>query len=590
MFLHSKFQRIALQNRIKFIGILILIIYYPKVLAQNDDTNTINNTLRNKNYKELSDLFYKNRKEDSIKAKEYAQIYLLKAQTFKDTIKIADGFLLLSRISDEHSQLKYYDSIINLTKYLNHKKYPAEGYYKKGIYFFYRRDFKKSLDLHIEAYSYAKINNPDLAFRINHNIGILRVRLGDSKKALEVFKNSFNYVTKNNYKAKGNTNDYLKTIFSLSNEYRRNHILDSANYYCDLGIQESIGLKNGDYYNFLLTKGILQYETKDYNNAVFNILKAKNFHEKNNNDNPNLAFTYFYYAKILFEKEKINESIETFKKVDSIFQIQNDIHPELRNSYKFIIDFYKKSENQNLQLKYIEQLMKVDSVINSNYKYLNKKINIDYDSSFLILEKEKLINKLKRKKKISVIGYVSLIVIIIIIAILFLYNLKKKKIYKEKFDQLIQEKEISSSQKNLTKANKTISNSEDIGISKEVIHQILSDLDTFVEKEEYLNKNITMVALAKKINTNSKYLSKIINTYKQKSFIHYINDLRIDYTVEKLKKDSKFRKYSIKAISESVGYGKAESFSNAFKRRTGILPSYFIKQLNQKHSYNNPNS
>lgn len=78
---------------------------------------------------------------------------------------------------------------------------------------------------------------------------------------------------------------------------------------------------------------------------------------------------------------------------------------------------------------------------------------------------------------------------------------------------------------------------------------------------------MTIVDLAKSFGTNTKYLSKVINIYKQKSFITYINDLRVDYAIKKLKTDQKFRKYSIKAISESVGYGKAESFSNAFKKK-----------------------
>ena len=88
--------------------------------------------------------------------------------------------------------------------------------------------------------------------------------------------------------------------------------------------------------------------------------------------------------------------------------------------------------------------------------------------------------------------------------------------------------------------------------------------------------------LSKSLSTNSNYLSKIINFYKGKNFSSYISDLRIDYCVEKLKTDEIFIKYSIKAIAFDIGFNNTESFSKAFYKKTGIYPSFFIKEL-EKH-------
>jgi len=74
-------------------------------------------------------------------------------------------------------------------------------------------------------------------------------------------------------------------------------------------------------------------------------------------------------------------------------------------------------------------------------------------------------------------------------------------------------------------------------------------------------------------------LSHYINHYEKKKFTDYINDLRIEYTIEKIKLDKKFRIYTIKAISESVGFSNPVSFSQAFYKKTGIKPSYFIKKM-----------
>jgi len=383
---------LKMYRNLVFIVLLISGMGYGQSFVTSD-------SLKNKSYEELRNEYFKSRKEDTLKTKEYARIYLRKAKESNDTIKTAEGFLLLSRISDQYSQLKYCDSAINITRYLNHRKYPALGYFRKGIYCFYNKDFKKSLDLHLKAYNYAKINNPDLTFEINYNIGILRVRQGDHKKALEVFKDSFKFAVENDYKNNDKIS-YLKMMFSLSNEYRRNHLSDSAEYYCNLGVKESKKYDNNSIkFEFLMTRAILDYDKKRYDRAIPNILKSKEFYETNRGNDPNLAFAYFYYAKILLGQNKTSKAVINFKKMDSIFQLNKDLHPELRSGYENLIDYYKIQSDKNNQLKYVERLIKVDSIINTNYKYLSKNITKEYDIPKLLEEKQKLIAALEKENK-----------------------------------------------------------------------------------------------------------------------------------------------------------------------------------------------
>ncbi|WP_161635287.1 helix-turn-helix domain-containing protein [Aquimarina macrocephali] len=75
-------------------------------------------------------------------------------------------------------------------------------------------------------------------------------------------------------------------------------------------------------------------------------------------------------------------------------------------------------------------------------------------------------------------------------------------------------------------------------------------------------------------------MTKVIKFYRDKSFSPYINDLRVDYIVERLKTDKKIQKYTIKALANEAGFNSTEVFSKSFHKRTGIYPSYFIKKLN----------
>ncbi|MCA4775600.1 hypothetical protein [Empedobacter stercoris] len=69
-------------------------------------------------------------------------------------------------------------------------------------------------------------------------------------------------------------------------------------------------------------------------------------------------------------------------------------------------------------------------------------------------------------------------------------------------------------------------------ISDKVENEILIELDHFEHNKGYLNPHITIVLLAKELDTNVKYLSSILNNSKQKSFNNYINELRIEYIVK----------------------------------------------------------
>ena len=110
----------------------------------------------------------------------------------------------------------------------------------------------------------------------------------------------------------------------------------------------------------------------------------------------------------------------------------------------------------------------------------------------------------------------------------------------------------------------------------------MEKLDAFEAAHGYTDNTITLHGLAKQLETNSAYLSKAVNAYKNKNFAAYINGLRIDYAIEKLKTDTLFRRYAVKSIAYEVGFNSTESFSKAFYKKTGIYPSYFIKQLEKQ--------
>lgn len=111
------------------------------------------------------------------------------------------------------------------------------------------------------------------------------------------------------------------------------------------------------------------------------------------------------------------------------------------------------------------------------------------------------------------------------------------------------------------------------------LQDIRLKLELFESNKDFLQKNITVNSLAKEFETNRDYLSKSVNELKEMNFSQYLNELRIGYIIEELNNNEKIRKYTIAAIADEIGYNNSESFSNAFRKMTGTLPSYYIKLL-----------
>lgn len=81
------------------------------------------------------------------------------------------------------------------------------------------------------------------------------------------------------------------------------------------------------------------------------------------------------------------------------------------------------------------------------------------------------------------------------------------------------------------------------------------------------------------LNTNTKYLSHILNVHKNKDFNTYINNLRIQYIIHKLETDKNYKKYKISYLADSSGFSSHSKFTNVFKSVTGFTPSLFLEYI-----------
>ena len=117
-------------------------------------------------------------------------------------------------------------------------------------------------------------------------------------------------------------------------------------------------------------------------------------------------------------------------------------------------------------------------------------------------------------------------------------------------------------------------------ISLRVQEEILQKLKEFELSEVFLDKNMSFPGLVSYLNTNAKYLNYILKKEENKDFNTYINDLRIEYIISKLKSDPEYLNYKISYLADISGFSSHSNFSANFKRVTEFSPSEFIESIN----------
>jgi YesN/AraC family two-component response regulator len=124
--------------------------------------------------------------------------------------------------------------------------------------------------------------------------------------------------------------------------------------------------------------------------------------------------------------------------------------------------------------------------------------------------------------------------------------------------------------------------SETTYMDEDLKNIILAKLERYEEKQFFLDPKCSLGTLSDELQTNQKYLSQVINNEKKSNFNNYINGLRINYLLDRLIEDPEFRNSKLGYIARASGFNNSNTFYSAFKKRLGILPSYFIKQLNEE--------
>jgi tetratricopeptide (TPR) repeat protein len=531
----------------------------------------IPDTIRHKDYAYLFERI-KESENDPVKESLYLQSFLSKAKSEKNSQEIVNGYKNYLRRSPENLKLVYADSMIYTAKKSMDNALIGSAYLSKGIVYYAQKKHNDALDNYLIANNFiSKTNDKYLIYKTKYNIAHIKYYLGFYDEAISLFRECISYFEK------GDSRGYLNSLHSLGLCYNRMGNYGLCTDTNEKGIAEGRRLNNDEmqgYFNY--SEGVNQYFRGNYAVAIKKITYSLPTILKNK-DFGNEAVGYFYIGKSYWDLKNPQMAISYFKKVDAIFNDKGYIRPDLRNNYELLISYFKSKSNPDRQLYYIEKLLKVDSVLHSRYRYVSGRIHKEYDTKELLTQKKK-IEEILDKRKYNDFIFTSVIVFLFLSVLFLIYrHIRNKRVYRQRFDELMKKSEAT-----IKVESKNIANGiEDI--NQDTVAAVLKQLEKFEKDKKFLEKDLTLTKLAVAFDSNTRYISKIISHYRDKKFVDYLNDLKVDYLIILLKEDKMLRNYTNKALAEEVGFSSTQRFATAFYSKTGMPTSYFIEELIKVH-------
>lgn len=327
--------------------------------------------------------------------------------------------------------------------------------------------------------------------------------------------------------------------------------------------------------------------------------------KKNPKQNSQIAKENFIKALSIVENKNYSISIDTkIDLYDALMMFYKDLNEhdkvilygekilDLEKSYSVSMPYNRKSaymqlsqaylvtENHEKSRKYLDLFTKLNDSIN-----LIEKKSVEKLIKEAISKNEK---KLSDNLKIIILSATALIAILIILG-LILWN-RKQNIYEEIIRKLNNRIPVSETSEELQKTEEQTSTDlesgstslKSISIADETLSLIIGKLERFEMSNKFIKSDVNFSFLCNYVGTNSRYLTEILKTHKGKSYSSYINGLRIEYIINLLNDEPKYRAYKIAALGELCGFSSREVFTVTFKKETGITPSYFIENLRKE--------
>ncbi|WP_299441189.1 helix-turn-helix domain-containing protein [uncultured Aquimarina sp.] len=323
---------------------------------------------------------------------------------------------------------------------------------------------------------------------------------------------------------------------------------------------------------FYINYGDIYYKKQEYHKALGFLKEGKDIlNNITGGQQTNLHIANYYIARCYFQLEEYEEAISMLNENFDLIGDRKETD-KIEDMYQLAIAISKATNDKEQQILYYDKLQKTIQY-KSDKQLKAKDILYEDDLKDYQLENAKLeTEKTKTAASKKIILIISILLLVILLSVLIGYR-RKIKMREQKFLSIIEDIQRKES---IAKPKVPVANLE---IEDKKARKILNQLQEIEATHFYLSEDCNLYSTAKLLGTNTSYLSKALNETRKQSFNQYINELRVNYALLKLRDDSVFRSYTIRAVAKELGYKSHTTFIKVFKSKTGVNPAYYINKL-----------
>lgn len=254
-------------------------------------------------------------------------------------------------------------------------------------------------------------------------------------------------------------------------------------------------------------------------------------------------------------------------------------HPSrLCHIYEVLSKYYASKGNIKLSMACEDSILQITK---------RNKIEYDYIQQFGKEEKEamqkqqELVYEKAARRNVQIhlliISAGFIIISSLFIALFYRYR-KTRAVYRELVRKSQEWTQNAVELKPIFDENKSMNNCQLISDADRQLFEQLQQL--FKLEHCYSDPAITIDKVAKRMKTNTAYLSRAINHCSGKNFNVFTNEYRIKEAVMMISNHSE--KFSIEGIALEVGFNDRKTFYTAFRKITGLSPSAFRSHLQER--------
>ncbi|MBP3739265.1 MAG: AraC family transcriptional regulator [Muribaculaceae bacterium] len=361
-----------------------------------------------------------------------------------------------------------------------------------------------------------------------------------------------------------------------------------------------------------------------YNEALIFARQCLSLLSMPNKSHARLLFNVYYIIADVYARQNDYAQARQVMLKALDLQKQYDIRDNVLIALRLVSDYCRKLGNHADAANYHQELLELkDSLL--SFRQLNNLNGLEYNYQLTRLN-EQISMAASAHRRQNIIIVITTVAALIIGLFLVLFLLKNRRLrqanvhlYQKNSELMRLERERAAAQESTTslpaitlaqdengseaiaaEADVATDGSESMAdgdpkpkyggnhLDEEFKRKLFKTIEAYMNRStDIFDSGFGLLQLAAAVNSNSSYVSQVINECTASNFSAYLNRFRIREACKRIDNTDQYGNMTLEAISDSVGFKSRTTFRRSFKLITGLNPSEYLRIARDKNTMNN---